>query len=147
EPDVTECFLKKLAHRVRFAGGDHIVVRLGWLQHAPHRAGVFLGVTPVSFRIKVAEFQLVAQSELDPCCMRGNFACDEFEAAPLTLMIEENSRGRVDLISLPVIPGQVKARYLGDAVYRAGMEPGALGLGSFLGLAKHLARSRKIEPG
>ncbi len=48
----------ELAHRVRLAGGDDVVVRLVLLEHQPHRLDVVAGVAPVALRVEVAEVEL-----------------------------------------------------------------------------------------
>ena len=55
EPDVREGDVDELAHRVRLAGGDHVVVGLVLLEHQPHRLDVVLGVAPVALGVEVAE--------------------------------------------------------------------------------------------
>src|SRR5262249_47194718 len=137
--------IQKLAHRMRFAGRYHIIIRRVRLQYAPHCARVFFGVPPVSFRIEIAKSQLIALPKLDPGCMRSNLARHEFESTPRALMVKENSRRSVNLISLAVVSGKVKPGHFRYAIDRTGVEPCAFGLRSLLGIPKHLAGPRKVE--
>ena len=57
--------VEELAHRVRLAGGDHVVVGLVGLEHPPHRVDVVGGVAPVALGVEVAEEELVLQAGLD----------------------------------------------------------------------------------
>ena len=61
----------ELAHRVRLAGGDDVVVGLVLLQHQPHRPHVVAGEAPVALRVEVAEAQLLVEPELDARDRRG----------------------------------------------------------------------------
>ena len=58
EPDVAEGELDELAHGVRLAGGDDVVVGLVLLEHQPHGLDVVAGEAPVALGVEVAEAQL-----------------------------------------------------------------------------------------
>ena len=64
EAGLVEGDLAALAHRVRLAGRDHVVLGVVALEHQPHRFDVVLGVAPVAFGVEVAEAQLLRRS---PC--------------------------------------------------------------------------------
>lgn len=66
--------VQELAHRMRFAGGDHEVLRLLLLQHQPHRLHVVDGVAPVAPGVQIAEKKLVLQAQLDPRSGSTNLA-------------------------------------------------------------------------
>ena len=55
KPATLERDVEQLADGVRLARGDHVVARLGLLEHQPHRLDVVAGVAPVARRVEVAE--------------------------------------------------------------------------------------------
>ncbi len=83
EARVAERRFDEVAHRVRLAGGDHVVVRLGLLEHQPHRLDVVLGVAPVTLCVEVAEGQLALKAELDGGRGMGDLARDELQTTTL----------------------------------------------------------------
>ena len=48
EPAACRRYIQKFANRMRFAGRDHVIVRLGLLQHQPHRFDVVAGIAPIA---------------------------------------------------------------------------------------------------
>ena len=62
--------LNKLANTVRFAGGEHIVVRLRLLQNTPHAFDIFAGVAPVALGIEVADVERLLQAEMNAVTAR-----------------------------------------------------------------------------
>ena len=82
---------------MRLAGGDHVVVGLVLLEHQPHGADVFAGMTPVTLGVEVAEAELVGEAELDFGDVGGDFAGDEFEAATGAFVVEEDAAGGMHL--------------------------------------------------
>src|ERR1041384_2294833 len=63
----------------------------------------------------------------------------ELQAPPRTLMVKQDARTRKQVIALAVIDGNPMPIELRDAVRTPGIKRGALGLGDFLNLTKHLA--------
>ena len=55
EPSPGERDLAQLAHAVRLAGRDHVVVGLVLLEHQPHRLDVVAGEAPVALGVEVAQ--------------------------------------------------------------------------------------------
>ena len=47
----------EFAHGVALAGGDHVVVGLGLLEHQPHGFHVFAGVAPIALGLEVPQAQ------------------------------------------------------------------------------------------
>ena len=94
EADVAEGDLAELAHRVRLAGGDHVVVGLVLLEHQPHGLDVVAGEAPVALGVEVAEAQLVARPSLIWATRVADLAGDELEAAARALVVEEDAATR-----------------------------------------------------
>ena len=80
EAGLFERRLDELAHLVRLAGGDDVVVGLVLLQHQPHRLDVVAGVAPVALGLEVAEHEVFLQPELDASDGVGDLAADELDA-------------------------------------------------------------------
>jgi hypothetical protein len=59
--DVGECGLDELAHRMGFAGGEHVIVGLGLLQHQPHAFHKVARMAPIALGVEVAEKKLALQ--------------------------------------------------------------------------------------
>ena len=66
QPQVVEGDLAEILHRMGAAGGDHVIIRLGLLQHQPHGPYIVPGKTPVALGVQVAQTQLIGQPQLDP---------------------------------------------------------------------------------
>src|SRR3954462_1397281 len=137
--------LAQLAHRPCLASADHVVVRRVLLQHEPHRAHVIAGKTPIAPRLEIAEAELSRESELDARDSVGDFARHELETAAGTLVVEENSRDRVQRKALAVVHGNPVAVHLRHAVRASRIEWRGLPLRRLVHLAEHLARAGLIE--
>lgn len=98
QTDVTESDFEELADRLCLARGDHVTVRLLLLQHQPDGFHVFPGITPVAFRIQVAEVELVLQTRENVGEGAGDFPRDKGFAAARRFVIEENAVARVDSV-------------------------------------------------
>ncbi len=138
--------LDELLDRVRGSGGDDEVVGLVLLQHHPHRLDVVAGVAPVALGVEGAHHELVLQSELDAGRRVGHLAGHELDAAPRTLVVEQDPAARVQPVALAVVHGDVVAEHLGAAIRTAGMKWCLLGLRRLAHLAEHLRRRRLVEP-
>src|SRR5260221_13268435 len=73
EPCETKCQRRELAHRMRFARSDDVVVRFVLLKHQPHRTDVVLRVTPVATGVEVTEQNVIGGSRQDARDTRGDF--------------------------------------------------------------------------
>ena len=89
DPGVLEGDAHQVAHRVRGAGGDHIVLGLVLLEHQPHGLDVVPGIAPVALGVEVAERHLLGEAELDGGGGVGDLAGDELEPATLRFVIEK----------------------------------------------------------
>ena len=136
----------QVLHGVGDAGGNHVVVGDVLLQHQPHRADVVAGKPPVALRVEVAERQMIGLPQLDLRHAVGHLAGDELEPAPRRLVIEEDSRDRVDAVALAIVHRDVVAEDLRHAVGAARIERRELGLRHLAHAAVHLARRGLIEP-
>ena len=65
EPDVPEGDFEKLFDGMGLVGGQHVIIRLVGLQHAPHTFDVFGGVTPVALGVHIAQIEFFLETELD----------------------------------------------------------------------------------
>jgi hypothetical protein len=85
-PDMGECALNELAHRVGFAGGKHVIVGLGLLQHQPHAFHIVARMAPIALSVEVAEKQLALQPMGDRGDTAPDLARDEGLAADRAYM-------------------------------------------------------------
>ncbi len=99
QADVREGDLAHLANGDIPAAGDDVVVRRFLLQHHPHGAHIVACVSPVAFRVQIAELQFLGEAELDARHPVGDPAGDELDAAQRTLVIEQDAVGAVQTIS------------------------------------------------
>ena len=51
----------QVSHGVEDARGDHVVARLGLLEHEPHRPHVVRRIPPVAPRVQVPQHELVVE--------------------------------------------------------------------------------------
>src|SRR5689334_15350541 len=105
EVELGEGAFGELAHAVRLAGGDDIIVGLGLLQHEPHRLDIVPGEAPVALRLEIAEVELLLQPFLDAADGARHLARDEGLAAPRALVVEENAVADEEAVSLAVVDG------------------------------------------
>ena len=63
--DLGEGQLDEVAHRMRLAGRQHVIVGLVLLQHPPHALDIVAGMAPVALGIEIAEIELLLRAELD----------------------------------------------------------------------------------
>ena len=89
DPGVLEGDAHQVAHRVRDAGGDHIVLGLVLLEHQPHGLDVVPGIAPVALGFEVSEGDLLGEAELDGGGGVGDLAGDELKPAALGLVVEK----------------------------------------------------------
>src|SRR5436190_13944643 len=95
--------VEKFANTMGLARGYHVVISLVLLEHQPHRFDEFFGVTPVTFRIKVAEIQFFLEPGLDMRDSTGDLASDEGFATARRFMIEKNAVAGVQIVGLSII--------------------------------------------
>jgi len=56
--------MDEILDRMRFTGGDDVIIRLGSLQHEPHCRDIILGVPPIAPRGGVPENQFLLEQQL-----------------------------------------------------------------------------------
>src|SRR4029453_312646 len=93
----------KLAHTVCFAGGQHEIVPVSMLKYPPYPFDILRRISPVSFRIEIAEKQFLLQPVFDRGDGARNFAGNERFAAPGTFMVEQNAVARAKTITFTVV--------------------------------------------
>ena len=106
EPEAAEGGVEEFADRVRLVRGEHVVVGLILLEHAPHAFHVFLRVAPVAFRIEIAKIEFLLQAGFDARGSDGDLARDERLAAAGGLVVEENAAAREKIVGFAVIHRQ-----------------------------------------
>jgi hypothetical protein len=65
DPRALQCPLTELAHRVRLAAGNDVILRGILLKHQPHHLDIIARKTPVAFRAEIAKVQAVLQAVTD----------------------------------------------------------------------------------
>ena len=90
--------------RMALASGQHVVARFLLLEHEPHSFDIIARMAPVALRIQIAEIEPLLQPVLDRRDRPRDLASDE-GLASIALMIEQNTVGGVDAISLPIVYG------------------------------------------
>src|SRR5262249_15984657 len=146
EADMLERRLTQIPHRAGVSRSDHVVVGLVLLKHSPHRVDVVAGEAPVPSGVEIAEPDFLGQTELDARRGVGDFARHELQAASRALVVEQNSRDRIEAKALAVVHRDPVAVDLRDAVWAPWIERRALALRRLHDLAEHLARAGLVEP-
>ena len=126
--DMGEGALDELAHGMRLAGRQHVIVGLGLLQHAPHALDVIAGVAPVALGVDVAHVERVLHAEVDGRDGAGNLARDEGLAAPRALVVEKNAVRGVHPVGFAVVHDDPVGIELGHRVRTARIERRRLAL-------------------
>ena len=98
-----ESQLEKLVNRMRFAGGDDVVVGLLLLEHEPHRADVVAGEAPIALGVEVAHDEFLLQAFLDARGSQGDLAGHERLAAPRAFVVEQDSGAGKEAVSFAII--------------------------------------------
>ena len=145
EPGCLEGQPAQLAHLVGLPGRDDEVAGRVLLEHEPHGADVVGGVAPVALGVEVAQRQLLVEVVRDTCHTVGHLARHELEAAPGRLVVEQDARGGVQVVALPIVHGDPVPVHLGHPVGAAGVEGRGLALGGLEHLAEHLRRAGLVE--
>lgn len=143
--DAAEGQQAELAHGVLLAGGNHIVVGLGLLQDEPHALYIVLGIAPVAERGEVAQIELLLLALCDAGGGEGNLAGHECLATALGLVVEEDARAAVHVVSLAILLDDPEAVELGHGIGGVGMEGCLLVLGHLLDLAVELGGRSLID--
>src|SRR5450756_1252583 len=72
-----ECHFHKLAHGMRLARRNHVIIRSVLLQYEPHCLYVFLGISPISLCIHIAKIYTILQTFDDTSHRHGHLARDK----------------------------------------------------------------------
>ncbi len=99
--------LQQITDRVRFAGGEYIVIRPALLQHQPHRMNVVLRIAPVASGIQISEADGFLKAGFNSGGCECDFASHKVFASPRAFVVvtnrvaeEEAVRFAVDLCHL-----------------------------------------------
>src|SRR5690606_20087152 len=113
-PDAIECELHEFAHRMWFAGGEHVVVRRVLLEDHPHTFDIVARMTPVAPRVEASEIEALLEAPLDARDGLSDLARHERLAAPRPLVVEQDAVRGVHPIGFTVVardPIGVKLRH------------------------------------
>src|SRR5487761_842210 len=144
--DAAERPLDELAHRMRLAGGKHIVVGLLLLEDEPHAFDIVTRMAPIALRVDVAEIEPLLHAALNGGAGAADLAGDEGFAADRRFVIEQDAVRRVQAIGLAVIDRDPIGVKLGDRIRAARIEGRQLVLRRLHHLAEQLGRRCLIEP-
>ncbi len=145
ETGAAEGHLHQVAHRVRHARRDHVVVGALLLEHEPHRADVVAGEAPVAGGVQVAERERVVQPGLDARDAVAHLPRHELETPARRFVVEQDARAGEEAVALAVVDGDVVAEDLRDAVGAARVERRQLVLRHLAYLPEHLARRGLVQ--
>src|SRR5262245_53687662 len=124
---------------MRFAGCEHEVVAFAELHNSPHPFDVLRRVSPIAFRVKVAEKQFLLHAVFDGSNCARNFPTDESLAAPWAFVIKHDAVAGTQTVALPIIYGCPIRKDLGYTVRTARPKRCFFVLRYLLGLSEHLA--------
>ena len=127
------------------SGGEDVVIGLILLKHAPHTLDVVAGMAPIALGIDVAEVETLVNALVDTSDGGGNLAGDEGLATAGTLVVEEDTVGKVHAVGLAVVHKDPEGVLLGDGIGRTGVEGGGLGLGNLADLTVELGGGGLVE--
>ena len=110
----------QLAHLVRLARRHDVIAGSVLLQHQPHGTYIIGRVAPVALHVEVAQRELVVDFVGDAGHAVRHLARHELEATPGRLVVEQDPRGGVKVVALPVVHRDPVPVHLGHAVGAAG---------------------------
>ena len=113
---------QEVAHRVVATGGEHKILRLVDLQHAPHSLHVLRRISPVANRIEIAHVQMILDTCLDACDRARDLPRHECLTTPGGLVIEQNSVHSEDPVCLTIVLGDPVRVHLRRTVGRTWVE-------------------------
>ena len=137
--------VQHLAHAVRLAGGDDVVVGRRVLQHHPHRLDVVAGKPPIPLGVEVAEVELLVEPMPDARGSPGDLPGDERDPTARRLVIEQDAAADEHPVRFAVVLAELVGEDLGASVRAARLERSRLALRR-LGAAEHLAGRGLVEP-
>src|SRR5581483_161291 len=145
--DGGEGLFDKLAHRMGFASGEHVVVGLGLLHDHPHALGVIAGMAPVAPGVEVADIEGLLLPGADRGHGAGYLARNERFAADRALVVEQDAVRGMYAVSFAVIHRNPISIELRGAVWAARRKGRRFPLRNLRGVAVKLRGRRLIEAG
>src|SRR5262249_55489134 len=103
QSDVRKCNLAQLSHAVRFSSCNHVISRLGLLQHQMDGFHIVRGMSPIASRIQVAEMNFLRQAELNFRNGAANLSGHEFESSTRSLMVKQDAVAAKHSVCLAVV--------------------------------------------
>ena len=125
--------------------GDDVILRLVLLEHQPHRFNVFLGVSPVAFRIQVAEIKFVLQTGEDVGHRARDLASHKCFPAARRFVVEQNAVARKQTIGFTVIDGDPVRVHFRAPIWTTRVKRRSFRLRNFLHFAEYFAGRRLIK--
>ena len=145
DADDLEGLLDELTDGVGLSGSKDVVIGLVLLKHAPHTLDVVAGMAPIALGVDVAEVEALVNALVNAGDGGGDLTGDEGLATAGTLVVEEDTVGKVHAVGLAVVHEDPEGVLLGDGVGRTGVEGGGLGLGDLTDLTVELRGGGLVE--
>src|SRR5256885_6095036 len=127
------------------ARGHDVVLRLRLLQHQPLRTHIVARVSPIPFRIQIAQVQSILQAGANPRQRTGDLARNEGLTPLRRFVVEEDAVARIQAVGLAIVHADPMRVELGDAVGRARIKRGGFALWGLLSFAEHFRRRGLVE--
>src|SRR5215831_12815537 len=105
QSNMRKCDLAQLPHAVRFSSCNHVIPRLGLLQHQMDGFHVVRGMSPVASRIQVAEMNFLFEAKLNLRNGTANLSGHEFESSTRSLMVEQDAVAAKHSVCFAVVYG------------------------------------------
>src|SRR5437870_5500361 len=116
EAGVAERLVEELAHRMRLARGEDVIVGCVCLEHPPGAFHVVAREAPVALRVEVPEPQVVLLAAQDGADRPRDLARHEGRASPRRFVGEQDPVHRVHPVRLAVVARDPVGEDLADAV-------------------------------
>jgi len=139
-----KCDSDKIFQRMRFAGSDHEIIRLGMLEDAPHGVHIVGCPAPVAVDIDLAEMEGLLGTRSDAECSGYNLAGNKSLRAKWRFVVEEDAGGGEYPIGFSIVCHSVVGCGLGRRVRTSRMVV-VVFIRSRLGIPKNLAGSCIVE--
>ncbi len=137
--------LHEFAHRVGFAGREHVIITLCLLKDAPHALNIIARMPPVPLRIEIAEIEHILQAVMDGGYGARDLARHEGFTTQGAFVIEEDAVRGMNAIGLAVIDGDPIGIELCSGVGRTRIEGRGFTLRHVLRLAVEFGGRGLVE--
>src|SRR3981081_2246512 len=127
------------------APGPDVILGLRLLEHQPLRTHIVARVSPIPFRIQIAQMQGILQTGANPRQRTGNLAQTEGLPSQRRFMVEEDAAARIQAVGLAIVHADPVSVEFGDAVGGAWIKWGGFALWSLLRFAEHFRRRRLVK--